>query len=76
MKFVKCKNETEKLQAIKAFCEEEIAENIRNIKMFEADRCSPLDYAEEIHECNMRKVRFEKIVQIIDADEFTSIMLF
>ena len=75
MKFVKCKNETEKLQAIRAFCEEQIDECVRIIKMFESDRCSSLDYKEEIHDANMRKIRFEKIVQIINADEFTSVMM-
>lgn len=76
MKFVKCRNDAEKLRTIKAFCEEQIAESIRIIKMFESDRCSPLDYVEEIHEANMRKAQFEKIVQIVNADEFTSIMMF
>ena len=75
MKFVRCNNNSEKLQAIRAFCEEQIAECIRIIKMFESDSCSSLDYKEEIHDANMRKVRFEKIVQIIDADKFTSVMM-
>ncbi len=75
MRFIKCRSEREKLYYIKYYCEEQIAECIRIINMFEADKTSVLDYAEEIHECNMRKARFEKIVQIIDADEFTSVML-
>lgn len=75
MDFIKCKNETEKLAAIKRYCEAQVAENDRRIKWFEAERESSLDYYEEIHECKTRKAHFGKIVEIIEADEHTSIMI-
>lgn len=75
MAFIKCKNETEKLNAIRKYCEMQIENNDYEINSFEADRDSPLDYADEIHELKLRNKRFKTILEIIEADEFTSIMI-
>lgn len=74
MKFIKCKNETEKLKAIEDYCNEKIKENNCRIDFFKAEQESPLDYAEELHELETRNAYFETIIKIIKADEFTSIM--
>lgn len=75
MKWVKCKNDTEKIQAIKKYCEEEIKENDFAINDYKLDRVSSLDYAYEIRELEMRNARFENILKIIDADELTSVLI-
>lgn len=75
MNWVKCKNETEKLDAIKNYCNMQITENNNNIVWFEAERNSILDYAEEIKELKLRNAHFKKIIEIIEADEFRSILI-
>lgn len=75
MRFIQCKTQTEKLDAIKQYCNEQISENNRNIQWFEANKISRLDYADEIHELKISNKRFEKILEIIEADEFTDIMI-
>lgn len=75
MKFVKCKNELEKIQAIKEYCNEQIKEFNLRIDWFKANQDSPLDYADEIHELKTRIAHFETINKIIDADEYTSVMV-
>lgn len=73
MEWIKCKNDAEKLEAIKAYCNHQIQTNNCNIKSYRLDQSSPLDYADEIHELELANKRFEKILEIINADEFTSI---
>lgn len=75
MKFVKCKNESEKLQAILAYCSEEIRNADYNINSYISSRASILDYADEIHDLRLYKARLETITRIIEADENTSIMI-
>lgn len=75
MTFVKCKNDTEKLQAIKNYCNAQIKENNHRITWFKAEQECPLDYADEIHELKTRNAHFEKVLEIIEADEFTSVMI-
>lgn len=75
MTWVQCKNETEKLAAIKNFCVKQIENNNYNIASYEADRECILDYADEIHALKIANNRFEKILEIIDANEHTCIML-
>lgn len=76
MGFIKCKSEAEKLDAIKRYCKVQIMENNRRIKWFEAKRVVPLDYVDEIDELRTRNAHFEKIIEIINADEYTSVMIF
>lgn len=75
MTFVKCKNDAEKLNAIKDYCNAQIKENNHNIEWFKAEQSCPLDYADEIHELKIRNARLNKIIEIIEADEFMNIML-
>lgn len=75
MEFIKCKNETEKLQAIFTYCQKQIEENNFLINLYQEEQTSPLDYADEIHELRVRNVRFQKIIDVIEADETTSILL-
>ena len=75
MKWVKCKNDTEKVQAIKKICEEQIKENNFSINSYKADRTSSFDYAYEIHELEMSNARFDHILKIIEADELTSVLI-
>lgn len=76
MEWIKCKNDAEKLEAVKAYCNKQIQTNNCNIESYRADQSSPLDYADEIHELELVNKRFEKILEIINADEFTSIPLY
>lgn len=75
MTWVQCKNETEKLAAIRNFCVKQIENNNYNIASYEADRECSSDYADEIHALKIANNRFEKILEIIDANEHTCIML-
>lgn len=75
MKWIKCKNDTEKVQAIKKYCEEQIEENNFSINSYKADRSNSLDYAYEIQELEMRNTRFENILKIIEANELTSVLI-
>lgn len=75
MKFIKCKNEMEKLQAIKNYCSAQIKENNYNIEWLKANRKSSLDYADEINELENKNADFNKIIEIINADELTSILI-
>lgn len=75
MEFVKCKNDAEKLQAIANYCNKQIAENDFQINLYRAEQTSPLDYECEINELKVRNIRFQKIIDIIEADEFTSVLL-
>lgn len=76
MKFVKCKNETEKLQAVMSYCNEKIQEYKGRIEWFEANKVSSLDYMEEIDELKTRIAVLEQVTKIIEADEHTSVMVF
>lgn len=76
MKFIKCKNETEKINAISNYCKAQIEENNRQINWLEAEKTSPLDYMDEIAEHKRIIAHFNKIIEIIEADEFTSVMIF
>lgn len=75
MTFIRCKNDVEKLNAIKDYCNAQIKDNDYNIGWFKANKNCPLDYADEIHELELRNMRFKKIIEIIEADKFTEIML-
>ena len=75
MGWIKCKNDAEKLEAVKAYCKQQIQANNVNIESYRADQSSPLDYADEIHELELVSKRFEKILEIINADEFTSVSI-
>lgn len=75
MDFVKCKNEAEKLDTIKRYCKVQIMKNNRRIEWFEAEKSCPIDYEYEIHEYKTRNAHFNKIIEIIEADEFTSVMI-
>lgn len=75
MKLVKCKNETEKIQAITDYCNAQIQEYNGRIQWFKTQQTSSLDYIDEIDELKTRIAHFEKILEIIQADEFTSIMI-
>lgn len=76
MNFVKCKNDTEKLQAIKNYCNAQIKEYNHRIEWLKAQQDCPLDYADEIDELKTRIAHFKKIIEIIEADEFTSVMVY
>ena len=75
MKWIKCKNNEEKLQEIEKYCRKEIEENNFSINSYKADRSSSLDYDYEIHELEMRNARFENILKIIESDELTSVLI-
>lgn len=75
MKFIKCKNETEKLKVIADYCNEQIKNNNYNINFLKASKSYPSDYAEEIHELELKNKNFETILKIINADKLTSIMI-
>ena len=75
MKFIQCKTPTEKLDAIKQYCNEQISENNRNIQWFKTHQISRLDYADEIHELEISNKRFEKILEIIEANECTDVLI-
>lgn len=76
MKFIKCKDDLAKLQAIRSYCKDQIGECNYKIKWFENEQESILDYEYEIHEQKTRRAHFETIVKIIEADEFTSVMVY
>ena len=75
MKWVKCKNDTEKVQAIKKYCEEQIKENNFSINSYKVDRASSFDYVYEIQELETRNTIFENILKIIEEDELTSVLI-
>ena len=75
MKFINCKNDTEKIQAIKSYCCEQIEQNDYNIKWYKLERDNALDYASEIHELEVSNMRFKKIIEIIDANEFMQVAI-
>lgn len=74
MDFVKCKNDSEKVAAIAEFCKKQIELCNYSINLFESDRDSAMDYFEEISDLENLKSRFEWIMRVINADEFTSIL--
>lgn len=76
MTWIKCKNDAEKLEAIKSYCNHQIQANNCNIESYRLDQSSPLDYADEIHELELVNKRFEIILEIIEADEHTSIPIY
>lgn len=76
MEFIKCKNETEKIKAITNYCQAQIKECNRRIEWYEFNKISTLDYLEEIDEMKVRIAHFSKIIEIIEADEFTSVMMY
>lgn len=73
MKFIKCKNDAEKIEAIKDYCIQQINENYGKIDWYKLNQECSLDYADEIHELKLINKRFEKILEIIEADENTSV---
>ena len=75
MSWVKCKNDQEKLQAIKKYCNEQITKNNREITWLNSQKFCGLDYADEIRELQNRNVQFENIIKIIEADELTSVLI-
>ena len=79
MKWIKCKNEDEKLQAITDYCKEQIYNNNNQIKLYEALQNLSVDYVEEyankINGLLIRNNKLETILRIINLDEFTSIMI-
>ena len=75
MKWVRCKNDAEKLQAIKEYCNSQITNNNYCIESYKLDRVSSLDYMEEIHELEIRNKRFNDILRIIEADEFMEVLV-
>ena len=75
MRFVKCRNDAEKLKEIATYCGKQIDENNFRIARFVADRVSIFDFADEIHELEMRNMHFKKIMEIIKADEFANIII-
>ena len=76
MEFIQCKNESEKLSAIAKYCNREINENNYHLNWYKSEQTSPLDYKDEIDELNKRNAHFKKILEIIEADELTSIMFY
>lgn len=76
MEFIKCKNDMEKVQAIKNYCNKQIKDNNYNIQWYKSEQSCPLDYSEEIHELETRNAHFKKIIEIIEADEFMSVTIF
>lgn len=71
MNWVKCKNESEKLQAIKDYCLSQIKKNNRQIRWYESEE----NYLAEIHELKVLNRRFETILNIIAADSTTSVVV-
>lgn len=71
MNWVKCKNESEKLQAIKDYCLSQIKKNDRQIRWYESEE----SYLTEIHELKLLNRRFETILNIIAADSTTSVVV-
>ena len=71
MNWIKCKNESEKLQTIKDYCLSQIKENERQIRWYEAEE----SYLAEIHELKVLNRRFETILNIIAADSTTSVLV-
>ena len=76
MEWIKCKNDAEKLEAIKDYCTQQINGNNGKIEWYKLNQECSLDYADEIHELELVSKRFEKILEIINADEFTNIPLY
>lgn len=75
MRFVKCRNDAEKLKEIAAYCNKQIERNNASIAQFVADQVLTFDFADEIHELEMMNMHFRKIVEIILADEFKNIVI-
>jgi hypothetical protein len=75
MEFVKCKNEREKLDAIAAYCQKMIDNCTYNINSYEMDKVNRFDYSDEIREERNKRERFTTIMRIIEADEYTSILV-
>ena len=75
MKWIRCKNDAEKLQAIKEYCNSQIVRDNQSIESYKLDRECSLDYMEEIHELEIRNKRFNDIIRIIEADEFMEILV-
>ena len=75
MSFITVKNNTEKLNAIKSYCESRIQNIDYNINFMKSNQDSPADYKEEIDELQLKKCEFEKILEIINATEKSSILI-
>ena len=75
MEWIKCKNDHEKIEAIRRYCENQVNECKYQIDIYKRGRESTLDYMYEIDELKARKRRFQTILDIIAADEFTSVMI-
>lgn len=75
MKFVKCKNESDKLSAIASYCHTQIENNNANIASLKMDQATAFDYADEIHGLEKMNAHFLKIMDIVQADEFKVIVL-
>lgn len=76
MKFIQCKDDAAKLQAIRNLCDYEIGLCNYRIKSLESEKCNPLDYCEEINEQEIKKRQLETIVRIIDESPVESIMVY
>lgn len=75
MKFRKCKNDAEKIEAIKDYCTQQINENNGKIEWYKLNQECSLDYKAEILDLKILNKRFEKILEIIEADEYTSVLI-
>lgn len=56
MSFITVKNNTEKLNAIKSYCESRIKNIDYNINFMKSNQDSPADYKEEIDELQLKKM--------------------
>ena len=74
--FVQCKNETEKLAALEAYCVKQVEQCTYSINDLEADRVGPLDYYEEIRDLKNDRARFETMLRIIRAEPYDSILIY
>ena len=75
MEFIKVKNDTEKVEAVRKYCKNQIGELDYNINCFKRDQESPIDYRDEIHDLEITKKRFLKILEIIDAEPTANILI-
>lgn len=75
MKFVKCKNESDKLNAIASYCHTQIENNNASIASLKMDQVTAFDYADEIHDLEKMNAHFRKIMEIVQANEFKAIVL-
>lgn len=75
VEYIKCHTEAEKLAAVRKYCLSQIGDLDGKISWLEAMRDSPIDYSDEIHDLKITRKRFTTMLEIIDADEHTSVMV-